>query len=279
MRSLPASAHPLPDTLALSPDQFLHITNWLYRHSGIRLRPGKEALVRSRLAKRLRLRGCTSYADYIAYVQQETDGQEFAAMIDALCTNTTHFLRERAHFDVLEARLRSTNPPRRMWSAGCSSGEEAYSMAMSGVEHSNPNDAHRVSIVATDLSQRMIDRASTGFYSDSAIQVLPPSWRERYWAETQTSGATMYQARPLIRERIRFARLNLMDEWSIAGPFDVIFCRNVMIYFDKRTQQRLVGRFHALLAPGGLLFVGHSESLSGLAHRFTYTQPAVYQRS
>lgn len=265
--------------MELTADQFLQITNWLYRHSGIRLRAGKEALIRSRLARRLRLRGLSSYAEYIAYIERESDGAEFAAMVDALCTNTTHFLREQRHFDVLASRFQSAeHPPRRLWSAGCSSGEEAYTLAMLALEHATAGQASDVSILATDLSQRMIDRAQAGSYSESAIKSLPPSWREQYWIENATAGVPTYSPHPALKERIRFLRLNLMDAWPVAGPFDVIFCRNVMIYFDKRTQQRLVDRFHALLAPGGQLFVGHSESLSGLAHRFVYQQPAVYVR-
>lgn len=264
----------MTDGHELSSEQFVQITSWLHRHAGIRMRAGKEGLVRARLAKRLRLRGCANYHDYIDCLKAETDGQEFAAMIEALSTNTTHFLRERAHFDYLDRLLNARTTPLHIWSAGCSSGEEAYTMAM--LVHARGPAVQGTAILATDLSRSMIDRARVGRFSADALAALPTAWREQWWEPRTAQGVTEYLPCPSLRSLIRFSRLNLMDEWPMQGPFDVIFCRNVMIYFDKATQQRLIDRFHALLGPGGSLCVGHSESLTGLSHRFQYQQPAVY---
>lgn len=274
------------DEPELTAAQFLQITTWLHRHAGIRMRVGKEGLVRSRLAKRLRIRGCESYRDYLDVLNSDTDGSEFASMIDALSTNTTQFMRERAHFDYLQRVLMTRERPLTIWSAGCSSGEEAYTIAMclraygTSVSDDQVSGAHASGprILATDLSRRMIERAREGRFAANALDALPPTWREQYWEPHMRHGLPEYLPRASLKTLLRFSRLNLMDAWPMQGPFDVIFCRNVMIYFDKGTQQRLIDRFHALLAPGGTLFVGHSESLTGLTHRFHYQQPAVYTK-
>lgn len=261
----------------LSPTQFARITELLYDHSGIRMREGKEGLVRARLAKRLRLLGLPDFDAYLSHVETEPSRGEFAEMIDALTTNKTSFLREASHFDFLRDEVfPSLNGSVRLWSAGCSSGEEPYTLAML-LNESYSNAASRdVRILATDISHRVLAAAKAGRYSTEIMADVPEAWLKRYWTRRSDASRDVFEAGPALRRMVHFAKLNLMEKWPMQGPFDAILCRNVMIYFDKGTQQRLVERYHALLKPGGFLFVGHSESLTGLTHRFRYVQPAVY---
>ena len=262
----------------LAPSQFQDISRTVYDVAGIQLRPGKEGLVRSRLAKRLRALGVATYDEYLARVAGDASGRELAEMVDALTTNKTNFFREPAHFDFLRDRVLPALPasaPLRIWSAGCSTGEEPYTLAMT-LHEALPDLARRdVRILATDISARVVAQARAGRYPDAVAGEVPPELLRRYF--TRGPGGA-WEVGASLRAPIAFARLNLMEAWPMRGPFQAIFCRNVMIYFDKPTQQELVGRYYEMLAPGGHLFVGHSESLSGIAHRFAYVQPAVYRR-
>jgi chemotaxis protein methyltransferase CheR len=270
--------------------QFRAISDLVRDIAGIQLREGKEGLVRSRLAKRLRALQLPSYEAYLAHVGQ--DARELAEMVDLLTTNKTNFFRERSHFDLLSETLlpavaRVPRAPYRIWSAGCSSGEEPYTLAMV-VREALPDAAERdVRILATDISHRVLAQAKAGTYADTNASDIPADLLRKYWTRATGAGAAGATA-PLaapgwtagapLRSLITFASLNLMGAWPMKGPFQAIFCRNVMIYFDKPTQQRLVQRYWELLAPGGHLFVGHSESLSALTHAFQYVQPAVYRK-
>jgi chemotaxis protein methyltransferase CheR len=264
----------------LTAAQFGRVATLLYDHCGIAMRPGKEGLVRARLAKRLRKLSIADFESYLNVVGNNPDSAEFREMVDALTTNKTSFLRERSHFDYLrETVLPSLHNSARIWSAGCSSGEEPYTLAMLLLDHAQVAPVQDMRILATDISQRILTAARAGTYTADLVSDIPPEWLRRYWIRSKEgAGADSYTANPALRNVVKFARLNLMEHWPMSGPFDAIFCRNVMIYFDKQTQQRLVERFHSLLRPGGHLFVGHSESLTGTAHRFRYVQPAVYVR-
>jgi len=262
----------------LTPAQFTRITDMLYEHAGIRMREGKEGLVRARLAKRLRKLGLSNFSAYLSFVQSEPGRAEFAEMIDALTTNKTSFLREVSHFDYLRDQvLPDLRGPVRIWSAGCSTGEEPYTLAMLVNEAMGADTPRRVKILATDISHRVLGQAKAGRYPAETMADVPSSWLQKYWTQkTDDSGREVSDAGPALRTLVQFAKLNLMEHWPMQGPFDAILCRNVMIYFGKATQQTLVERYWALLRPGGHLFVGHSESLTGLTHRFRYVQPAVY---
>lgn len=265
----------------LTAEQFSRVAGLLYDHCGIAMRPGKEGLVRARLAKRLRKLSMTDFSTYLDFVGSNPAHEEFREMVDALTTNKTSFLRERAHFDYLRDEVLPTQRNSvRIWSAGCSSGEEPYTLAMLLQDHvQTGGSATDMRILATDISQRILSAAQAATYTADLMADVPPEWQRRYWIRTTNSGgAEGFTASPSLRNIVKFARLNLMESWPMNGPFDAIFCRNVMIYFDKQTQQRLVERFWSLLRPGGHLFVGHSESLTGTAHRFRYVQPAVYVR-
>lgn len=261
----------------LTPGQFARITSMLYEHCGIRMREGKEGLVRARLAKRLRVLRLPDFDAYLKHVESEPDRREFAEMIDVLTTNKTSFLREVSHFDFLrDSVLPDLTGSIRIWSAGCSSGEEPYTLAMLLNDHVDRIETRDVRILATDISHRVLATAKAAYYPSSVMSDVPPTWLQRYWTRKTDAGRDGYEAAPSLRRLVHFAKLNLMEKWPMQGPFDAILCRNVMIYFDKGTQQRLVERYHALLKPGGHLFVGHSESLTGLTHRFRYVKPAVY---
>lgn len=262
----------------LTPAQFERITAVLHEHAGIRMREGKEGLVRARLTKRLRKLGLPDFDAYLDFVEKEPSRREFAEMIDALTTNKTSFLRESSHFDFLrESVFPTLSGPVRIWSAGCSSGEEPYTLAMLCNEGFADIATRDVRILATDISHRVLAQAKAGVYPAENMGDVPAAWLQKYWSRKQDpQGRAVFEAEKPLRRLVHFAKLNLMERWPMQGPFDAILCRNVMIYFDKATQQQLVERYWQLLRPGGHLFVGHSESLTGLAHKFRYVQPAVY---
>jgi len=264
----------------LSDAQFNTVKDLIYRECGICLKSGKEALVRARLTKRLRALRMGSFGEYIDYLENEGRQMELSCMIDVMTTNKTSFFREIDHFHF----LRDTVLPKfksqriRVWSAGCSSGEEPFSLAMLLFESMPDLESRDALILATDISTRMLKETKSAVYSKDKLTALPKSLINRYFIKIHSNGSEAYQLNPAVRSIVRPARLNLMDPWPMKGPFDAIFCRNVMIYFDPQTQQTLVNRFWDLLRPEGYLFVGHSEGLSSVQHRFQYQQPAVYRK-
>jgi len=260
--------------------QFETIRDLLYAAAGISLTDAKRQLVQARVARRLRQVGATSVSDYVAFVQSPAGRDELTKMVDVLTTNKTSFFRESAHFDFLadclETRPRSA-PPVTLWSAGCSSGEEPYTIAIVLAEHARMHRVRPGRILATDISDRVLRKAQAAEYAALSLEPVPSRLAGRYLV---SSGGDKARVVDEIRATVRFARLNLMGPWPMTGPFDAIFCRNVMIYFDGPTRAVLVNRFAALLAPGGLLFVGHAESLSStsMKHGLSYVRPAVYRR-
>jgi chemotaxis protein methyltransferase CheR len=237
---------------------------------GLNLSPSKKPLVRSRLAKRLRLRGIDSYGAYLALIDLPEEGAERQALVTALTTNVTSFFREAHHFDTLRAECLAPRADAiaagqrlRLWSAGCSSGQEAYSIAMV-VRDLLPEAARQdLRILATDIDPQIVARARRGSYAAEEAASIPAIHRRR-WVESAAEEGRVTMAEPL-RRLITFAELNLMEPWPFHGPFDAIFCRNVAIYFNKETQQRLWQRFARMLVPGGHLFIGHSERVTGPA--------------
>ena len=269
-----------PDSIGhapeLSADDFQRVRRIAYERAGLAIPAGKEGLVRSRVSKRLRERRMTSFRSYLDTVEEE-NGEELVKLIDLLTTNKTDFFREPAHFDyllqhVVPASI-AAGTPLRIWSAGCSTGEEPYTLAMLLRETLPPRYDFR--ILATDISTQVVAAAKRGNYSAQQLSDVSPQRRQRFFTAGADGSATVTAD---LRAPISFAHLNLMANWPMSGPFDVILCRNVMIYFDKATVTRLVNRFHTLLAPAGHLFIGHSESLTAIEHRYHYVQPAVYAK-
>lgn len=259
--------------------QFSTIRDLLYEIAGISMNDTKRELVHSRLTRRIHKLGGDSITEYVRYVQTPEGRDELTEMVDLLTTNKTSFFRELPHFEYLEgllaARGRSTRPF-TMWSAGCSSGEEPYSYAMMLVEHARLTRSSSARILATDLSARVLARARHGDYEPLQVKPVPATLAQRYLSSLDADTVAVSQD---LKRIVRFGRLNLMGPWPMSGPFDLISCRNVMIYFDRSTRETLVQRFTELLAPGGHLFVGHSESLNTLQHELQYIQPAVYRRA
>jgi chemotaxis protein methyltransferase CheR len=278
----------------LTDADFKVVQDVVYKYCGISLNDEKTALVRARLTKQIRMGGYVSAAEYLKDVLADRGGPAFSDFIDAISTNLTSFFRENDHFKFLsESVLPRLLAEKRMkgtgrivvWSAACSSGEEPYSLAMTILEaiRRSPPGALRweVRLLATDISTRMLTAARAGVYTRESVRAIPQGYQSQYFTARTEPGAgeECYTVSPELKQIVRFRHLNLMDAWPFSGPFDFIFCRNVMIYFDQATQQQLVRRFWDCIAPGGFLFTGHSESLTGAAHRFTSRRPSIYEKS
>ncbi|RKY55351.1 MAG: protein-glutamate O-methyltransferase CheR [Candidatus Neomarinimicrobiota bacterium] len=265
----------------LTEAQFNAISSLVKSLAGINLTETKKELVRARLTKRLRKLGLATFDDYVEYLQNDTTGSELVAMLDVLSTNTTYFFREAKHFEWLRQDVLPRLTARRrvrIWSAGCSSGEEPYSIAIVLLEAIPDLADWDAAILATDLSTEVLARARKAIYPASRLREVPPMLLGRHFTLVATKPERTYRVNDPVRRLVHFARLNLMGQWPMKGPFDVIFCRNVMIYFDRPTRQDLIARFHSILAPGGTLFIGHSESLTGISHSFRYVLPTVYRK-
>ncbi len=264
----------------LSPRLLGEVRAYTYRLAGIELPESKREMVAARLWKRTRALGYPSVEAYFAAVQRDAGGELECDFLDAITTNHTSFFREPAHFEFLRERILPDLQRRSdytIWSAACSSGEEPYSIAVTLLEESG-GSAVRGQVLATDLSTRVLEMARQGIYPEDRFRQMDAAWRSRYLLRGRGEQSGKYRFRPEVRERIRFARLNLMEPLPVMGPFPLIFLRNVMIYFDRPTQERLVGAISQLLEPGGYLFVGHSESLNGIQHDLEHVQVAVYRR-
>lgn len=275
------------DEVVLTDDDFRHISQLVYDHCGINLHDGKKELIRARLAKKLREGGVRTFSQYMDRLSRDPSGREFASFIDVLSTNLTSFFRERQHFEYLQNHLlprlvekksKQNNFRLRAWSAGCSSGEEPYSIAITLLD-TLPRERWDTKILATDISTRILEKARTGRYPAERIEPVAVPLRNKYLMLKKDNGHKHYEVGDCLREITIFRYLNLMQEWPVSGPLDFIFCRNVMIYFDKPTQAMLVKRFYNLLDSGGVLFTGHSESLTGIDHEFKYIQPTIYMKA
>jgi chemotaxis protein methyltransferase CheR len=271
--------------VVLGEKEFRQISDLVYEHCGINLHDGKKELVRARLAKRLREGHFETFSAYIRHVLEDPTGREFSILVDSLSTNLTKFFREEQHFDymrtnflprIIAAKQGRGQPRIRGWSAGCSSGEESYSIAITLLDAIQGKGRWDVKVLATDVSTRVLERAQEGLYDRARIAPVSLPLRSKYFVHRRHNGADTYEVGPALRQLVLFRYLNLMKDWPVKGPLDFIFCRNVMIYFDKPTQGRLINRFYDLLGPGGVLFTGHSESLTGIEHPFAYVQPTIY---
>jgi chemotaxis protein methyltransferase CheR len=258
-----------------SVEQFRLISDRIYRFSGIRLPEAKREMVYARLARRLRSLGLQSFDDYVRYLDLEP--AEWEHCTNALTTNVTSFYREEHHFDTLAAYAAGlpASRPIRVWSAGCSTGEEPYTIAMC-LSEARPDGDFRV--IASDLDTQVLATAREGVYSLQSVAKLAPERQKRFFLRGTGRHEGRARIRPEIARRVEFQRVNLMDaEWPIEAGLDAIFCRNVMIYFDKPTQRRLVERYASLLAPQGLFFAGHAESLLDQGRYFRLRGQTVYE--
>jgi chemotaxis protein methyltransferase CheR len=270
-----------PPCRPLRPSEFAKIRRLAYDTFGLDLRSGKEELVAARLGKQIRHAGCRSFDEYYHLVRTDLTGESLVNLIDALTTNHTSFFREPAHFDFLRKTFLPEWEDRAVidvWSAACSTGEEPYSIAMCLLEGLGHTARRKVRILATDISTRVLAIARQGIYPAERFEDVPALQLPRYWLCGGGDAAGSYRAKKELRNIIEFRRLNLLDRLSGLGHFPLIFCRNVLIYFDKPTQQRVVERLASVLSPGGYLLTGHAESLTGLKHGLRSVQPAVYRK-
>jgi chemotaxis protein methyltransferase CheR len=271
----------LVQRLALTPKEFADVSALAREEFGLELGKGKEQLVASRLAKLMRSLGFKEFRDYYRHVLGERTGDALVELIDALTTNHTNFFREQAHFDFLVQWIlkeQTRNARMRIWSAASSTGEEPYTIALTAREHLGSQSPYLPHILATDISTRVLETARRGMYREDRFQGGLAPWLRKHLLRGEGRWQGWYRMRPEILEMVEFRRLNLIDPIPDVGRFTVIFCRNVMIYFSRETQEQLVNRLAACLEPGGYLFVGHSESLSAIQHPLQWIQPAIYRK-
>jgi len=264
----------------MRPHEFQTIRQMAYDFCGVDLE-GKQVLVSARLGKKVRELSLPSFEAYCDYVRKDHSGDAFTAMIDALTTNHTSFFREIKHFTFLQETILPNLPPSStldIWSAACSSGEEPYTIAFSLIQKLGDATFSRVSITATDISTRVLQKAKKGLYPASSLSSLPNDLMRKCLLKGTGQYAGDCLVKPEIRKLVDFRQLNLLKDCSSVGPFQVIFCRNVMIYFDLPTQQTVVDNLVSRLVPGGYLFIGHAESLNGIRHSLKYICSAIYRK-
>lgn len=251
----------------------------IFQSTGISLGDGKRQLVAARLGKRLRALGINDFAAYHAVLRSARAGNELQCMVNAITTNKTHFFRESHHFETLaKVFQKSAGAPVRIWSAGCSTGEEPYSIAMVARETLG-DTAPGVQLLASDVDTDVLALAAAGVYDNTRMDGVSDARRRRHFLSGRGSAVGSWRANDAMRALITFRQINFVDtDWGVSSGLDVIFCRNVIIYFNRETQERLLGEFAALLRPGGLLILGHSESLHGLSNVFEGRGNTVYQR-
>jgi chemotaxis protein methyltransferase CheR len=271
----------------LSNRDFTRFSALVYEKCGINLHEGKKELVCARLGKRLRETCFRDFKAYYKFVTQEDGMDELVRMLDAISTNKTSFFREEKHFDFLKQEVfptyvkgkNATGFHRlRFWSAGCSTGEEPYSLAMWVSECFGKSPRADVKILASDISTKVLAQAKRGVYPADRLEEIPASLVRRYFQRGYARQEGYFRVKTSLREMVEFRRLNLIEPFPFKEVFNLILCRNVMIYFDKKTQQSLINKLYGCLVDGGYLLIGHSETLTGIKHRLRYIQPSVYQK-
>lgn len=265
------------DTKAL-----LRLRELVGRESGIQLGEEKDQLMLTRIGRLLRQAGLDTLDAYVGFVEADRSGRAMSDLVDAVTTNVTSFFRENHHFEhVIQVAREQWGPEKhpdqiRIWSSACSSGEEPYSLVMALEREFGAAELRRYLVLATDLSKRMLGRCVRAEYPEKEVGRIEAVDRQRWFTRTSMGGA--YKVDSKISSRIRFRHLNLLGSWPMKKSFDAIFCRNVLIYFDRPTQQKIVARFLERLAPGGHLYIGHSESLSSFENGFEFIAPTIYRR-
>jgi chemotaxis protein methyltransferase CheR len=275
----------------MRPNDYEFIRDIVYSHSRINLGPDKQELVSARLGKRLRATGMATITDYCDFLRTPAGGEEVGNLIDVISTNHTYFFREEGHFEALRSvilpdlarrRERDREPwsALRVWSAACSSGEEPYSISIALEEYFNSRPlSWPRQIEATDISTRILAKAEAAIYPAETVSKLAPDMVKKYFQTGYAEQAGLYRVKTPFRSIVRFRRMNLLEgALPFDEPFQIIFCRNVMIYFDRATQEELINRLKSKLVPGGYLLVGHSESLTGINHGLKAIRPATYQK-
>jgi chemotaxis protein methyltransferase CheR len=257
---------------------FDHVQKLIYQRAGISLHDGKHAMVYSRLSRRLRETGHNSFREYLRWLEA-TDGPEWQEFVNALTTNLTSFFREGHHFQVLAEYLRSIQSAGacKMWCSAASTGEEPYSIVMTATEALGSNG--NFSLIASDIDSKVLHTASQGIYKSDSLKGLDQARLQRFFMRGKAGNAGMAKVKQELRSKIDFLIVNLIrNDWPFRDPFDVVFCRNVMIYFDATTQRQVLERIHKVMKPGALLFVGHAENFSDSRDLFALKGKTVYER-
>lgn len=265
----------------LKDEEFKAITDYIKAHYGVNLTQ-KKPLVEGRLSNYIANLGYNNYMDYFEFAKADKAGDEMVNLINKLTTNHTYFLRESEHFDFyrdtvlpwIDKTLKATDL--RVWSAGCSSGQEPYTLSMItqdylGMDAKNWDHT----ILASDISNKVLTTAKEGIYAKEDLSDIPPQWIKKYFVP---KGDNHYMVTEAMRKSVAYRNLNLLSPFSFKKPFQTIFCRNVMIYFDTPTKNQVINKFYDALMPGGYFMIGHSESLSACDHKFKYIKPALYQK-
>ncbi len=274
--------------MLMSADVFKRLGTFIHHEFGIKMPEAKRLMLQSRLQKRLRVLNLSTFEEYCEYLfGEEGLRTELVHMIDMVSTNKTDFFREPNHFDYLAEvavpTLAKTRAASRLnlhlWSAGCSSGEEPYTLAMVLSEYAQNHPGFGYSILATDISSRMLEMGRQAIYNEARVAPVPAGLRKKYLLRSKNPNKGVVRIVPELRERVQFQRLNFMDrEFRIGQTMDIIFCRNVIIYFDMPTQERLLNNFCRCLSPDGYIFMGHSETLHGLKVPLAPVAPTVYRK-
>lgn len=271
---------PTPDSAKIftfTPRDFSRVRTLIYRQAGISLSESKQEMVYSRLARRLRAKGMHSFEAYLDGLESGRDPEEWEAFTNALTTNLTSFFREAHHFPILAEQARTVGAPFSVWCSASSTGEEPYSIAMTLCEAFDTLTPP-VTIIATDIDTHVLESATRGIYTLDRLDKMPEARARRFFLKGKGDQAGMVRVRPELRQLISFQPLNLLAaSWPIRGPFDAIFCRNVMIYFDKPTQSKILARFVPLMKPQGLLFAGHSENFMYVSEFLKLRGKTVYE--
>jgi chemotaxis protein methyltransferase CheR len=267
-------------TVTLSKRDFSRLKDFIYKECGINIVDSKKTMLEARLQKRLRKLDLTSFSQYCDYLfSPHGIDEELTDMINQVTTNKTDFFREPAHFEYLRHKvlpeLTRTGGTIAAWSAGCSTGEEPYTLAMVFKEF-----GCNFVILATDISTRVLDKAKLAVYDEERIDPISPELRRKYLLASKDRAKRLYRITPELREHVKFRKLNFMDgDFGFREPLDIIFCRNVIIYFDKPTQERLLNKFCNYLSPHGYLFMGHSETLFGMNVPLAQAAPTIYRKA
>lgn len=272
----------------LNRKEFDLFRKFIFERSGISLNESKLELVRTRLVKRLRQLNIPTFKQYYKLVSDHPDEPELYNMLDAITTNQTSFFREPKHFaflsetvlpQLLEEKEKKRNKIFKIWSAGCSTGEEPYSLAVTLLEFLKNRTEYDIKILATDLSLQVLNTAARGIYEKNKLKDIPVQNLKKYFLRGEKEWESFYKVKPILSRIIQFKRFNLMENhFPFSSSFDIIFCRNVMIYFDKKTQEILINKYYSVLGPSHFLFIGHSESLMSINHKFNYVQPTIYRK-
>lgn len=258
---------------------FTRVQSLIYKHAGISLHDGKHAMVYSRLSRRLRETGHESFDEYLTWLEKQGDAHEWQEFVNALTTNLTSFFREQHHFDILAQHLKSkpANTPWRVWCSAASTGEEPYSIVLTAQETLGANANFK--LMASDIDSKVLNTASNGVYRMENVKNMSQERLQRFFMRGKAANSGMVRVKPELRRMVEFLQVNLIrDDWPFKEPFDVVFCRNVMIYFDAPTQRKVLERIHRVMKPGGMLFVGHAENFSESRDLFILRGKTVYER-